>query len=104
MNSKLKEFSDKWKADSLGVDSFRINQLFFDKKSRDWIVGGYNFKGFNSEDIIEIFGKPNEKVFGKEDNCLMMFYIVLKKRKLPNTMLDFDFDKNDKVVFITLCD
>jgi len=104
MDSKLKEFSDKWKADSLGVDSFRINQLFFDKKSRDWIVGGYNFKGFNSEDIIEIFGKPNEKGFGKEDNCLMMFYIVLKKRKLPNTTLDFDFDKDNNVVFITLGD
>lgn len=104
MDSKLKEFSNKWKTDSLGLDSFRITQLFFDKKSRDWIVGGYNFKGFNNEDIIEIFGKPNEKGYGKEGNCLMLSYIVLKKRKLPNTTLDFGFDKDNNVAIITLGD
>jgi hypothetical protein len=104
MDSKLKELSDKWKADSLGIDSFRINQLFFDEKSRDWIIGGYNFTGFSSEDIIKIFGKPNEKGFGKEDHCLMMFYIILKKKQLPNTTLEFGFSEDNNVTNISLCD
>jgi hypothetical protein len=98
MDSKLKEFSDRWKADSLGVDSFRIAQLFFDKNARNWIVGGYNFKGFSSEDIIKIFGKPDEKGLGKEDDCLMLTYIVLKKKTKPDITFEFYFDKNNNVV------
>ena len=104
MDAKHKALSEKWKTDSLGIDSFRINQLFFDKDSRDWLIGGYNFIGFSREIIIKIFGEPNEKGFGKEDQCLMMFYIVHRRKNKPNTTLEFGFDKDNNVANITLCD
>ena len=96
MDSNLKEFSDRWKADSLGVDSFRISQLFFDKKTKNWIVGGYGFSNYSKEDFFEVLGKPNECGYHFEGGYLMVYTLKKNKIKQLDKSLIVYFDKNEK--------
>jgi hypothetical protein len=97
IDTDLKEFSDKWIADSLGENGFRASHYSFDQNAKSWKIGEYDLKGRNKEEIIKVLGKSTEQGLGKEDGLLIMVYIVEKCKTLPNKFLILYFDKENKL-------
>ena len=96
-DSLLSDFSVKWKADSLGQKGFRMNHYSFDSSTRKWRVNNATFKGYNKEKIINLLGEPKSSGLGKEDDLLIMVYIVRQKGKTPEKNLILYFDKNNNL-------
>ncbi|MCO4294324.1 hypothetical protein NF867_15790 [Solitalea sp. MAHUQ-68] len=97
----LEKFSAKWKADSLGLNGFRASNYSFQKKTATWLINGISFKGFTENQVIKILGKPTQSGHHKEDNGLIMTYIVRKKGIAPEIKLLIYFNKKDLVDDIT---
>jgi hypothetical protein len=97
LDSSLRDFSIKWKADSLGLNSFRATNHSFDKDSHNWLIGGVDFLNYNQDDIFVILGKPNNLVYGKEDNLPIMIYIVGKGVTTPEKSILIYINKKNKV-------
>lgn len=100
-DSLLKDFSIKWKADSLAKNGFRENHYCRNKDSTIWLINGFNFENYSKENVISILGKPTSQGLGKEDKLPIILYIVKKKsRKISDKTLILYFDKNNKLDFI----
>jgi len=96
-DSLLINFSVKWKADSLGQNGFRMNHYSFDSSTRKWLINNATFKGYNKEKIINLLGEPKSSGLGKEDDLLIIVYIVRQKGKTPEKNLILYFDKNNNL-------
>ena len=96
-DSLLTDFSVKWKADSLGQKGFRMNHYSFDSSTRTWSINNTTLKGYNKEKIINLLGKPKSSGLGKEDDLLIMVYIVRQKGKTPEKNLILYFDKKNNL-------
>jgi len=95
--SLLTDFSVKWKADSLGQNGFRMNHYGFDSSTRTWRINDATLKGNNKEKIINLLGEPKSSGLGKEDDLLIMVYLVRRKGKTPEKELILYFDKNNNL-------
>lgn len=94
------DFSAKWIADSLGQNGFRINHYNFDSSNRTWYINGMALKGYNKEEIIKLLGNPKNSGLGKEDNLLIMVYIIRQKKRTTEKNLILYFDKENNLVNI----
>jgi hypothetical protein len=102
-DSLLKDFSMKWKNDSLGKNGFRMNHYNFLKETKPWEIeiNGLSFKGYSKEKVIDILGKPNDFGFGREDGLLMLVYFIRKNTNTADKELIMYFDKQNKLHDIT---
>lgn len=101
-DSKLKIFSDMWKTDSLGLNGFRSKNYSFIQDPKHWAIGGVDFRGYSKQELIEILGKPNESGLGKEDELLIMSFILETGKEDSNKSLLIYFDKNNNVDSVIL--
>jgi hypothetical protein len=97
-DSPLKEFSIKWKADSLANNGFRENHYSKSPDSTIWLINGLTFEGYSKENVIDLLGKPSNQGLGKEDRLLIMEYVV--RKKTPEKTLILYFNKNNTLDFI----
>jgi len=96
----MENFSAKWKADSLGIKTFRVNYINNPNDEENWLINGVNFLGFTKRKVIDILGKANKSGLAKEDRCLIMSYITSCENRKPKTTLLIYFDKNDLVIYV----
>lgn len=94
------DFSAKWIADSLGQNGFRINHYNFDSSTGTWCINGMTLKGYNKEEVIKLLGIPKNSGFGKEDNLLIMVYIIRQKKRTTEKDLILYYDKENNLVNI----
>jgi hypothetical protein len=97
MDSILSDFSVKWKNDSLGQNSFRINQYRWDSIAKIRFINELNFQGYNETQIIKWLGRPNSSGRHFEDNGLIMEYKVGQDDTEPDKSLLIYFGPGDKV-------
>ena len=96
-DSKFKIFSNMWKTDSLGLNGFRAKNYSFIPDPKHWAIGGVDYRGYSKEELIEILGKPSESGLGKEDELLIMSYILETGKENSNKSILIYFDKNNNV-------
>jgi len=96
-DSLLREFSVKWKADSLGQNDFRMNHYSYDKKMQVWVINGMTLKNYSKEKIINLLGHPTSSGLGKEDNLLILTYIIRQHKTTQDKTLILYFDKDNKL-------
>jgi hypothetical protein len=96
------EFRINWKIDSIGSNGFREHSYNFDSSAKCWLINGQNIYGYSLGSIISALGKPSTIGRGKEDGDLMVFYVVKQGNRSSIKMIEFAFDKKNKMNMATV--
>ena len=97
LDSAFTEFSNRWKQDSSGNIGYRLAHYSFNTNTKSWLINGRTFNGYSKEEIIDILGQPASSGLGKEDDLLIMTFLVRRDKIAPDKTLILYFDKDNKL-------
>ena len=86
------DFTSQFSADSNGTNGFRAKSLVFDSAKNIYYINGLNIKGYRTDEIQNLLGKPNQHKDGTTK-----YFISNTDKKRSELLLDFE---NNKVAYI----
>lgn len=53
------DFTEKWKADSMGTNGFREKSIAWDSTKKTYLINGINISRYKRNEILDLLGEPN---------------------------------------------